>query len=116
MKLSHALLVALACIGGAACNGTARDAPGHAASDAPAVVSGTVIDAATGEPLGGVKIVGPHGTQCVSGGDGRFELDGLHAGDAGAISASGSDGRAATLELRPLRPGVLEVVLRLSPR
>lgn len=106
-----------ALLAGAACNGAAREAPAQrAASDARALVVGTVVDAATGEPLAGIKVVGPHDSQCVSGRDGRFELEGLRAGDAGTLSASASDGRAATLALRPLGPGRLEVVLRLAQR
>ncbi len=102
--------------GVAACNGTTREST-HATTGAPAKVVGTVVDAATGEPLSGIKVVGPHGTHCVSGSGGRFELQGLHAGEAGEISASASDGRTAKLSLRPLRADEpLEVVLQLARR
>jgi hypothetical protein len=98
-----------------ACNGT-HESSSLGTSGEQATVHGTVVDAATGEPLSGIKITGPHGTKCVSGAGGRFALEGLHAGDSGEIAASASDGRVATLALRPLRAGDLEVVLRLARR
>jgi hypothetical protein len=109
-----ALLLVIA--GVSACGGGTRESTSHSASGERVTVLGTVVDAATGEPVSGIKVIGPHGTQCVSGSGGRFELEGLHVGDAGELAASASDGRAATVPLRPLHPGDLEVVLRLARR
>lgn len=106
------LLLAVGC----ACSGRAREKQEHAlhADEAPATIQGTVIDAASGEPVAGVTVAGPHGTQCVSGRDGRFELGGLHRGDVGELEAHASDGRRARIALRPLSAGRLEVVMRLG--
>ncbi len=91
---------------------TPRPIPAAYAFAAPARVRGSVLDAATGERLAGVEIHAGD-VRAVSGADGRFEMT-LPAGWNGSVTGAAGDGRLARLELLPLRPGVLEVVLRLA--
>ena len=102
--------------------GCGRDAsaPGGAAgaAEAPppagtAVVSGTTVDAATGEPLPGVEVSGPGGVSAVSDARGRFRLEALPVGASGEVVARTHDGRTGSLTLRPLANARLEVVLHL---
>jgi hypothetical protein len=79
-------------------------------------VVGTVLDAASGEPLGGVRVKGPHGTSAVSARDGRFELRGLHEGDAGELVAELSGGETHRQPLRELSAGTIEVVMHVRRR
>ena len=79
----------------------------------PAVIRGTTIDAASGQPLPGVAVQGPGGTTATSDRDGRFELPGLPVGFEGELVATSDDGRSARNPLRPLKEGPLEVVLVL---
>jgi len=81
----------------------------------PARVVGTVLDAATRTPLDGAVVRGPGGREARTDAAGRFELAGLTAGTAGELVATAADGRTATLRLRPLAPGRLEVVLHVRP-
>ena len=97
----------------AGCSPSRRSQADQRAS-AEAVLTGTCVDAETGARLGGVKIEAPGGKSAVSDRDGRFEIRGLKAGEDGAVVASLSDGRRASLTLRPLAPGPLEVVLQLA--
>jgi hypothetical protein len=87
---------------------------GRAAQAGEASVAGTVLDAATGEPVANVKVEGPRDTSARSDAKGRFRLKGLHAGDQGEVRAETSDGRRARLQLRKLAAGELEVVLHLA--
>jgi len=110
------LLVALA----AGCGGDASAPGGGGAGtqEAPppagtAVVSGTTVDAATGEPLAGVEVTGPGGGSAVSDVRGRFRLEGLSEGASGEVVARAADGRMGSLTLRPLANARLEVVLYL---
>lgn len=96
----------------AACSNPSQEA--RRQESGAALVTGTVVDAATGERVEGVRIDGPHDTHCVSGTGGRFELGGLHVGDEGELAARTNDGRKGHLTLRPLREGTLEVVVSLS--
>lgn len=84
------------------------------AQTAEAIVRGTVLDAASGEALGGIHVDGPHDTHAVSDRNGRFELDGLHAGDEGLVVAKTPDGRTGSVKLRKLEAGALEVVLNVG--
>ena len=89
-------------------------APGsESAARAPASVSGTTVLAATGRPLGGVLVRGPGGLETTSDAQGRFVLEGLAVGVSGVLEASSDSGLVAKNRLRPLKSGVLEVVLRL---
>ena len=108
-----ALSAALSCTGCMGCGQSKHSGSLDAAAEA--VVTGTCIDAETGERVAGAKIEAPGGKSAVSGRDGRFEIRGLHAGDEGELIARMSDGRKAQNHLRPLSPGTLEVVLRLAP-
>ena len=102
---------------GASCaRGGTHDDARASSSAAPAVVAGTVLDAATGEPLAGVRIEGPHGTRAVSARDGRFELSGLRAGEEGDLVAKGEGRPTHVRRLRPLAEGRLEIVIHLPPR
>jgi hypothetical protein len=83
-------------------------------SASEAVLTGTCIDASTGERLSGIQVEAPGGKRAVSNRDGRFEIRGLNAGQGGVVAATSSDGRQASLPLRPMNAGTLEVVLRLA--
>jgi hypothetical protein len=85
-----------------------------AAASGEASVAGTVLDAATGEPVPNVKVEGPRDTSSRSDAKGRFRLKGLQPGDQGEVKAETSDGRRARLVLRKLAAGELEVVLHLA--
>ena len=97
-------------LGPAGCGGP-KSRPG-----AEVVVTGTVLDAATGDPVAGAHVEGPAGTRADSGKDGRFKLAGLRERDEGEVVARTDDGRAASVRLRPLAPGGLEIALHLSRR
>lgn len=120
MSRARHLVLALAlgacCLAPAACGDAGGGgAPGRGSSaQSAALVTGTALDAASGELLAGVRIEGPRGTRAVSGPKGRFTLEGLVAGDAGEVVGRLDDGRTGRLRLRPLGPGRLEVVLRLE--
>ena len=78
------------------------------ARDAAPVVVGTVIDAATGEPVSGARVEGPEKKHAKTGRDGRFEITGL-------LTVKLDDGRVGHVHLRHLVPGPpLEVVLQVS--
>lgn len=79
-----------------------------------ASVTGTTLDANSGEALVGVLIEGPRETRAVSDLAGRFELLGLREGDRGALIASRGARYRGELPLQPLRPGRLEVVFHLE--
>lgn len=108
LTLGLALVLALACA--CACSGE------KSRSGEEAVVVGSVIDAATGQPASGIPLEGPEGARATSDERGRFEMGGLRAGDAGEIVAKAPDGRRGGVTLRPLAPGRLEVVVQLYRR
>lgn len=120
MKIHSALLclflaqIPLATSCGA--NGTGpthgRSAPAAGAAE----VAGSVVDAATGDPVAGARIDGPRGRTARSDARGRFLLADLGVGTEGEIRATASDGRAASVRLRALQAGRLEVVLQLTRR
>ncbi len=98
-------------------DGTERAAssPGGASAEGAraATISGTVVDAATGEPVAGVTVRGPGGAAASTDARGRFTLSGLPVGAEGELIAEAEDGARAENRLRPLRAGVLEVVVHL---
>ena len=73
-------------------------------------VFGTVLEAATGEPLAGVQIRGPGGATATSDERGHFALEVDGAGD---LLAVGPDGLEAVNRLQPAHGERLEVVLHL---
>ena len=79
------------------------------------VVKGVVVDVQDGEPLVGIRVEGPGGTRAVSDPRGRFALMGLEEGLEGSVRAWRSDGWEVEIPLRPLKPGALEITLRLAP-
>jgi len=79
----------------------------------PVIVAGTVLEAATGEPLTGVVIRGPRRTRTVSDDRGRFRLTGLHIGESGELTADRHDGFAGVLPFSALAAGVREVAFHL---
>ena len=87
--------------------------PDAQAQSGNAKLTGTVLDAATGMPVGGVTVEA-FGKTCKSGADGRFLLSQLPEGRRGTLRAKASDGRRAENSLQPLRAGGLEVVLHLK--
>lgn len=103
---------------GAKPSGTTQPVPAAYALAAPARVRGTALDATTGRRVASARIAAPNGrpdgtpVETTSDEQGRFELQ-LPAGWSGALTAEGPDGTRAELRLLPLRPGVLEVVVRL---
>jgi hypothetical protein len=89
-------------------------APGLADIQAgPAVVVGTVIDAATGRPSPGAVVTGPGGAEAVSDASGRFRIKGMAPGTQGELRAV-AGARSGSVRLRPLAGGVLEVVVYLN--
>lgn len=118
-SLSTALVAFVLLAGGCGShsNGRATGAPYSpalsGAGETSAEISGTVVDALSGLPVAGAKIEGPGGTRATSDEHGRFHLRGLPVGAEGEIVARGKDNAEARNQLRPLRPGNLEVVLRL---
>jgi hypothetical protein len=107
LALAFAAFTALACCARHGATQSEKNA-------SESVLTGTCVDAATGERLSGVKVEAPGGKSAVSGRDGRFEIRGLPAGQGGSVTASTSDGRQASVPLRPMIAGTLEVVLRLA--
>lgn len=77
----------------------------------PARLLGSTVDAATGARLAGVRVWAGD-AEVTSDAEGRFALH-VRAGWSGPLLGESEDGRTARLELRPLAPGPLEVVLRL---
>jgi hypothetical protein len=83
------------------------------AGETNAEIRGTVVDALTGAPVSGATISGPGGARGTSDEHGRFHLTGLPVGAEGEVVARTKNGGEARNPRRPLRSGVLEVVLRL---
>ena len=90
---------------------TASAVPAAFALTPPARLLGSTVDAATGARLGGVRVWAGD-AEVTSDSEGRFALL-VVAGWSGPLLGETADGRRARLELRPLAPGPLEVVLRL---
>ena len=111
-----ALLLVLAALLGLVLSGACTGGGPPSRPGAEAVVTGTVLDAATGDPIAGAHVEGPAGSRAVSGSDGRFRLEGLRERDEGEIVARTDDGRAGSVHVRPLAPGGLEIALHLSRR
>jgi len=102
-------LVALlgALLGAAGCGRADGGEPdGHGGT----LVVGTVLEAATGEPLAGVQITGPGAARAVSDARGRFSLT---VEGPGTLQAEGRDGLRASNPLQSLHGDRLEVVLHL---
>jgi hypothetical protein len=97
-------------------NGSHDARGGSSANETSACVLGTVIDAATGEPVANVEVEGPNDRSTRSDAHGRFEFKNLEIGTEGEIKAATDDGRKARIALRRLAPGRLEVVLHLTAR
>jgi hypothetical protein len=116
MKHAPLFLVFLLPFAGACRAGEGGDSAATKASVASDAVrvTGTLLDAATGASVPNVTVVGPRGTRSRSDAHGRFTLTGLSAGDAGEVVAEAGDGRRASVVLRPLAGGTLEVVLHLA--
>ena len=116
MRATIALaLLATACGSSPEVEGAAKEtsAVAHDTSGAAPVVVGTAIEASSGEPLAGVRIEGPGGSQAVSDADGRFVLRGLVVGMEGELRGTAAGGLVGVNRLRPLKAGELEVVLFL---
>lgn len=96
----------------------AEPAPGRSPSAAAqagerASLAGTVLDAQSSDPVPGARVRAPSGAEATTDAQGRFLIEGLEPGLAGELRAWAEDGREAVSTLRPLRPGRLEVVLRI---
>lgn len=79
-----------------------------------AIVVGTVLDAASGEPVADVRVEGPEGKHATSDSSGRFQFAAFTVGTEGELTAKTSDGRRGRVKLRKLEPRPLEVVIQLS--
>jgi hypothetical protein len=79
-----------------------------------AIVVGTVLDAASGEPIAEVRVEGPGGKHATSDASGHFQFAAFPVGTEGEITAKTADGRSGRVMLRKLEPRPLEVVLQLS--
>lgn len=113
-----AAIVVLALAFGAGVLGACAHEPRSSArsgADQPCVVTGTVVDAASGAPVAQARIRGPRDTRATSDEKGRFELRGLEVGDAGEVEATTEDRRTGRVTLRKLRGGPLEVVVHVAP-
>lgn len=91
------------------CDEDSRTTPPTRAS-----IQGTVLDRATGAVVAGARIDFPDGRTATSSDTGRFDVGDFDLGLAGELRVRAEDGRAATLAIRPLRPGDLEVVLHVG--
>ncbi len=119
MKRLTTVLTA-ACLALVGCSGSGVEHQGTTSlsDEAPAagtaIVTGTTLDAATGQPLGRVEVSGPGGATATSDEAGRFVLRGLPEGLSGELRARSRDGKKeAVNHLRTLRNERLEVVLHL---
>ena len=89
-------------------------APGALAPVGPApVVTGTVLDARTGKPISGARVVGPGGLETHSDAQGHFVLRGLALGTEGELVGTTEAGLKGKNHLQALAGGELEVVLYL---
>lgn len=84
------------------------------ADETRAEVAGTVLDRGTGVPVAGARVTLPGGRDARADDQGRFEFTDLDPGLAGEVTARADDGREGRVQLRPLRPGRLEVVLSIG--
>ena len=82
-------------------------------SGAAPLVTGTVIEASTGNLLEGVTVKGPAGQTATTDAEGHFELRDLVAGSSCLIRASSASGLKGENQLRSLMAGALEVVIYL---
>lgn len=81
-----------------------------------AIVCGTVLDAGTGILEAHALVEGPDGKSTHTDSNGRFALEGFAIGTDGEVTAKTEDGRRASVRLRHLAAGRLEVVLQLAAR
>lgn len=100
-------------LSGCACGDGGQAPPAEVAE---AGVHGTVVEAGTRLPLSGASVTAPDGSRVRSDAQGRFRIDGLALGLQGELSAEAPGGLTGSVPLRPLRPGVLEVVIHLRQR
>jgi len=110
MKLIALILVCTA--GLMAC--CSRSSSNAAGDDGTVVIAGTVLDAASGEPVAEAEVRGPRDTRAESDERGRFELEGLEPGDEGPLEARCDDGRRGSVTLRPQRGGRTEVLILVA--
>lgn len=95
----------------AACSSSEEHADsGAAVSTTGAVVTGTVVDRATGAPIEGARVRFPDGHEAKTDAAGRFASDELPLGLSGEVTATAGDRRGVVV-LRPLAAGRLEIVL-----
>ncbi len=90
------------------------DDAAHTAGDEPAdraSIRGTVLDRATGASVSGARVEFPDGRSAETDDAGRFECVDFEPGIVGEVRVLIDDGRRGSVELRPLGPGSLEVVL-----
>jgi hypothetical protein len=108
------LLLALLALAAACQNPEGASAtPIPAAHTGPApVVVGTVVDARTGKPVAGARVVGPGGVETQSDAEGRFVLRGLAFGAEGELVVTAKE-LSGKNRLRALEGGVLEVVVHV---
>jgi hypothetical protein len=97
------LIASLTLVG---CSGSGAERQGSSAvhgkppASGTAIVTGTTLDAATGQPVGGVEVSGPGGVTATPDDAGRFVLKDLPEGVAGELRARSRDGKQAVNQLR----------------
>ena len=114
--MTRAALLVLLALG--ACHNPDGTRPSGAAAaplqGGPApVVTGTVLDARTGKPIAGARVVGPGGLETKTDAQGHFVLRGLALGAEGELVGTTDAGLKGQNHLRALAGGPLEVVLYL---
>jgi hypothetical protein len=93
-----------------ACSSSEEHSDSTAASTTGAVVTGTVVDRATGAPIEGARVRFPDGHETKTDAAGRFESDEMALGLQGEVTATAGERRGVVV-LRPLAAGRLEVVI-----
>jgi len=112
LPLLTLLVLVPACRNPTESNGEGAHAGAPAATGPAPLVTGTVLDARTGKPVAGARVVGPGGVEAKSDAQGHFVLRGLALGAEGELVGTEA-GRTGKNRLRALASGPLEVVLYL---
>ncbi len=102
-----------------ACPLAAQSGTASSAGEQKFSVSGTVVNSATGEPVGRalVRILGPQPQSCFTDGDGHFQMDGLFAGRFPVFAQKpGFLGNQSRPQMMTIGANSDSVVLQLIPQ